>query len=230
MGLLQLCVTVSSRWYGQTAALACSGLENERAPSYRLLSHDSPWPIKKSKGRSVQSSATTGEPEPWWEALNHVTAQCGSLQQQEPRRQRVSSKTLPWQGEPVVQLKQAASGRAFWLPVLPCFPRQQRFEPFCWRWDFSSYLTTVGLDLFLRTSLWFPPCPLFFFNIFCLLERKMSACQMSCVGRGSAGAAWPWCLMSLGEEALVGVWGGSSTGCALMGLLMLKHDQNKQTK
>lgn len=41
---------------------------------------------------------------------------------------------------------------------------------------------------------------------------KMSACQMSCVGRGSAGEGGYRRLMSLGGEALVGAEGGSTTG------------------
>lgn len=53
---------------------------------------------------------------------------------------------------------------------------------------------------------------------------------MSCVGRGSIGAGGSRRLMSLGGEALAGASGGSTTGHAPMGLLMLKHDQNKQTK
>lgn len=50
------------------AMIARSALEKERAASHRLLSHDSPWPIKKSKGSSVQSLPVTRKPEQWWEA------------------------------------------------------------------------------------------------------------------------------------------------------------------
>lgn len=74
--------------HGQITALECSAWEKERAASYRLLSHDSPWTIKKSKGSSPQSLATTRKPEPWWEAQNCVAAQSGSLQQQRPRGRR----------------------------------------------------------------------------------------------------------------------------------------------
>ena len=72
------------------------------------------------------------------------------------------------------------------------------------------------------------------FFTFYLLKTKKSSCQISvgriCVGRGSVGAGRSQRLMSLGGEALAGADGGSTTQHALMGLLMLKHDQNKQSK
>lgn len=113
----------------------------------------------------------------------------------------------------------------------PCSSRKQGLELFCWRWKFSNYLPQWGqiasTNLFLRVS--FSPSVLVFFPLlfhftFYLLKTKMSACWMSCIGRGSAGVSQP--LMSLGGEASLGAKGGSTTGHALK----LKCDQNKQTK
>lgn len=115
----------------------------------------------------------------------------------------------------------------------PCSPRQQGLKPFCWRWEFSSSLPQRGqipfTNLFLRISASLCVFSFLFFTSY-LLKTKLSACQMSCVERWGAGAGGSLCLMSLGGEAWVGAEGGSTTGYAPMGLLMLKHDQNKQTK
>lgn len=136
--------------HGQITPLECSAREKERAASYKLLSHDSPWTIKKSKGSSAQSLATTRKPEPRWEALNCVAAQSESLQQQGLRGQKVSTKTLSCSSSKKPQT------RCFGSLSHPCSPRKQGLELFCWRWKFSNYLPQWGqipfTNLFLRVS------------------------------------------------------------------------------
>lgn len=91
----------------------------------------------------------------------------------------------------------------------------------------DTFYKSISQDICLSLSL--SLCFLLFFTSY-LLKTKLSACQMSCVERWGAGAWGSRRLMSLGGEARVGAEGGSTTGHAPMGLLMLKHDQNKQTK
>lgn len=102
-------------------------------------------------------------------------AQCGSLQQQGPREQRVSSKTLPWQGSLWCSPSKQPQAGCFGSLSRPCSPKQQGLKPFCWMREFSSYLPQWGqitfINLFLRISL----CV---FSLICftfyLLKTKMS--------------------------------------------------------
>lgn len=60
--------------------------------------------LRNQRGALCRAQPPPGSLSHGGKALNHVAAQCGSLQQHGLRGQRVSSKTLPWQGQPVVQL------------------------------------------------------------------------------------------------------------------------------
>lgn len=187
--------------------------------------------LRNQKGALRRAQTTPRSLEPWWETLNHVAAQCGSLKQQDRRGRGSPVTACHSRGRLMCSSSKQPLAGCFGSLSSPCSPRQQGIELFCWRQEFSSYIPQWGqvafINLFLRISLCFFPS---FCFTFYLLKTEMSACQMSCVGRGSAGAGGSWCLMLLGGKAPVGAKGGSTTGHALMGLLMLKHDQNKQTK
>lgn len=94
-----------------------------------------------------------------------------------------------------------------WLPVQSLLPKAAGARTVLLEVRIQQLPTTVRPDSSYKPvsqhlSLCVFSLPFFF--TFYLLKTKMSACQMSCIGRGSAGAGGSRCLMSLGGEAPVG--------------------------
>lgn len=118
--------TASLPWDGQPATLARSALEKERAASCRLLSHESPRPIRKSKGSCVQSSALTRKPEQQREAANHLAARCGSLQQQwGPRGRGARVRPCHGQGSPCYSSAEQPQAERLGSLSRPCSPNSR---------------------------------------------------------------------------------------------------------
>lgn len=117
--------TASLPWDGQTATLARSALEKERAASCRLLSHEAPRPIRKSKGSCVQSSAVTRKPEQQREAANHLAARCGSLQQRGLRGRGARVRPCHGQGSPCCSSAEQPQAERLGSLSRPCSPNSR---------------------------------------------------------------------------------------------------------
>lgn len=149
------------------AMLARSALEKERAASHRLLSHDSPWLIKKSKGSSVQSLPVTRKPEQWWEAAR--VAACSSW----VMGQQGSSKSPPypgWHGS-------SEHLRMLQLPVCTHTPDCRNSNCFAGGENSAlKYHSVAGylLQMLLRH----------------FIPSKQNCCRVRCLVQGGEGEGW----------------------------------------